>query len=95
MGSTANAYRIYEFLVDREWLAPGTNRLTVYMKSFSRMIAPVRERAECLKRDGRTEGMLGKALIDPKAIWVEEIHTGTSRLVHSSRLGVMLLYEIG
>ena len=63
VGSTANAYRIYEFLVDREWLAPGTNRLTVYMKSFSRMIAPVRERAECLKRDGRTEGMLGKALI--------------------------------
>lgn len=63
VGSTANAYRIYEFPVDREWLTPGANRLTVYMKSFSRMIAPVRERAECLKRDGRTEGMLGKALI--------------------------------
>ncbi|MCD7852264.1 MAG: hypothetical protein LUH63_22615 [Parabacteroides sp.] len=37
----------------------------------------------------------GSIRIEPKAIWMEETHTGTSRLVHSSRLGVMLLYEMG
>lgn len=63
VGSTGNAYRIYEFPVAKEYLYPGINRLVVSMRPFTAMIEPLKEKSECLKRDGKTEGMLGKALI--------------------------------
>ena len=37
----------------------------------------------------------GSMRIEPYAMWLEDMHTGTSRFVHSSRRGVRLRYEMG
>jgi beta-mannosidase len=63
IGKTANAYRAYDFTLDKTVLKPAGNTLAVRVKSHDRMI---RDKAEGAKRmfcGDKVEGTFGKAFI--------------------------------
>ena len=63
LGSTENAYRVYEFeLPSNKILAKG-NELLVHIKAHGRMIDNKREDAKRMDRSGSVTGLIGKSLI--------------------------------
>lgn len=63
LGKTADAYKSYELLIGPSMLQKSHNKLQIRVQAHGRMIADKIEAAGCLKRDGQTEGLLGKSLI--------------------------------
>lgn len=63
LGETSDAYRSYRLLISPSMLKDRRNLLKIRVKAHGRMIADQIEAAACLKRDGKTEGLLGKSLI--------------------------------